>query len=165
MYLYVCIFLVENRVSFLMYENLSWVCFSSCYCTLVVFWPQGSQNPVYSTSKDMFCHEKYVHPFSRNRVCSSPSPRTQRERGTLACGWGGGGPNSDDWGKSLALCLLCAFHIRVRLLPWPSMVLYVKSLFPLPPALQRKSRLCIPFLGIALPQSKCPHSCVCERFI
>ncbi len=28
---------------------------------------------------------------------------------TLACGWGGGGgPNSDDWRKSLAPCLLCA---------------------------------------------------------
>jgi hypothetical protein len=27
---------------------------------------------------------------------------------TLACGWGGGGANSDDWRESLALCLLCA---------------------------------------------------------
>ncbi len=33
------------------------------------------------------------------------------------------------------------------------------------PALQRKSHLCIPFLGIARPQSQFPHSCVCERFI
>jgi hypothetical protein len=32
-------------------------------------------------------------------------------------------------------------------------------------ALQRKSHLCIAFLGIARPQSQCPHSCVCERFI
>jgi hypothetical protein len=31
-------------------------------------------------------------------------------------------------------------------------------------ALQRKSHLCIPFLGIARPQSQFPHSCVCERF-
>ncbi len=31
--------------------------------------------------------------------------------------------------------------------------------------LQRKSSLCIPFLGIARPQSQFPHSCVCERFI
>jgi hypothetical protein len=31
--------------------------------------------------------------------------------------------------------------------------------------LQRKSHLCIPFLGIARPQSLFPHSCVCERFI
>jgi hypothetical protein len=30
---------------------------------------------------------------------------------------------------------------------------------------QRKSPLCIPFLGIARPQSQFPHSCVCERFI
>jgi hypothetical protein len=33
------------------------------------------------------------------------------------------------------------------------------------PTLQRKSNLCIPFLGIAQPQSQFPHSCVCERFI
>ncbi len=31
--------------------------------------------------------------------------------------------------------------------------------------LQRKSHLCISFMGIARPQSKFPHSCVCERFI
>jgi hypothetical protein len=31
--------------------------------------------------------------------------------------------------------------------------------------LQGKSHLCIPFLGIARPQSQFPHSCVCERFI
>ncbi len=31
--------------------------------------------------------------------------------------------------------------------------------------LQRKYHLCIPFLGIARPQSQFPHSCVCERFI
>jgi hypothetical protein len=32
-------------------------------------------------------------------------------------------------------------------------------------ALQRKNHLCIPFLGIAQPQSQFPHSCVCELFI
>ena len=31
--------------------------------------------------------------------------------------------------------------------------------------LQGKSHLCIPFLGIAPPQSQFPHSCICERFI
>jgi hypothetical protein len=31
--------------------------------------------------------------------------------------------------------------------------------------LQRKSHLCIPFLGITWPKSQFPHSCVCERFI
>ncbi len=31
--------------------------------------------------------------------------------------------------------------------------------------LQGKSHLCIPFLGIARPQSQFPQSCVCERFI
>ncbi len=33
------------------------------------------------------------------------------------------------------------------------------------PTLQGKSHLCIPFLGIARPQSLFPHSCVCEQFI
>ncbi len=32
-------------------------------------------------------------------------------------------------------------------------------------ALQRKSHIGIPFLGIAWPQSQFPYSCVCERFI
>jgi hypothetical protein len=32
-------------------------------------------------------------------------------------------------------------------------------------ALQGKSHVCIPFLGIARPQSQFPHLCVCERFI
>jgi hypothetical protein len=32
-------------------------------------------------------------------------------------------------------------------------------------ALQRQFRLYIPFLGIAWPQPKFSHSCVCERFI
>jgi hypothetical protein len=33
-----------------------------------------------------------------------------------------------------------------------------------PSALQRKSHLCIPILGIARPQPQFPQSCVCERF-
>jgi hypothetical protein len=32
-------------------------------------------------------------------------------------------------------------------------------------SLQGKSHLCIPFLGIARPESQFPHSCVCERFL
>ncbi len=34
-----------------------------------------------------------------------------------------------------------------------------------PHALQRKSHLCIPFLGTTRSQFQFPHSCVCERFI
>ncbi len=30
---------------------------------------------------------------------------------------------------------------------------------------QRKSHLCLPFLGIVRPQSRFPHLCVCEKFI
>ncbi len=33
------------------------------------------------------------------------------------------------------------------------------------PTLQRKSHLCIPFLGIGRPQSHFPHSCACVRII
>jgi hypothetical protein len=45
-------------------------------------------------------------------LANVPPPRNLRGGGyTLACLGGGGGwgsPNSDDWRKSLALCLLCA---------------------------------------------------------
>ncbi len=52
------------------------------------------------------------HPLSSQRVC--PSPRNQRG-GTLAYGWGiWGSPNSDDWRKSLALCLLCGLYAPPR---------------------------------------------------
>jgi hypothetical protein len=39
----------------------------------------------------------------------SPHPRPASEcgRATLACRWGAGGPSSDDWKESLALCILC----------------------------------------------------------
>jgi hypothetical protein len=40
-----------------------------------------------------------------------------------------------------------------------------KHLRPTYSTLQRKSHLCIPFLGIARPQSQFPHSCVCEQFV
>ncbi len=40
-----------------------------------------------------------------------------------------------------------------------------RSISPLPPTLQGNLRVCIPFLGIARPQSQFPHSCVCEQFI
>jgi hypothetical protein len=44
-------------------------------------------------------------------------------------------------------------------------VLYYVAFIVIIYALQGKSHLCNPFLGIARPQSKFPHSCVCERFI
>jgi hypothetical protein len=50
------------------------------------------------------------HPLSRQRVC--PSPRNQMGGGgecTRLRVRGRGTPNSDDWRKSLALCLLCAY--------------------------------------------------------
>ncbi len=55
------------------------------------------------------------HPLPRKRLCLPPW--TQRgERATLACGWGGvGGPSSDEWTESLALCILCGILYRVNL--------------------------------------------------
>ncbi len=47
---------------------------------------------------------------------------------------------------------------------WPTWI--VKALAPLASTiLQGKAHLCIPFLGIARPQSQFQHSCVCERLI
>jgi hypothetical protein len=43
--------------------------------------------------------------------------------------------------------------------------LSIGRLYRLLHALQRKSHLCIPFLGIVRPQFQFPHSCVCDRFI
>ncbi len=45
------------------------------------------------------------HPFSRQRVC--PSPRFKGGGARSPAGGGWGSPNSDDWRKSLAVCLLC----------------------------------------------------------
>ncbi len=48
------------------------------------------------------------HPLSRQRVCPSPRNQGGGPGGHIRLrvrGWGS--PNSDDWRKSLALCLLC----------------------------------------------------------
>ena len=50
-----------------------------------------------------------------------PPPRNQREGGGQAhspAGEGWGSPNSDDWRKSLALCLLCEDGVLMMAL-WP----------------------------------------------
>ncbi len=41
----------------------------------------------------------------------------------------------------------------------------VRDLYRMYATLERKSHLCIPFLGIARPQPQFSQSCVCERFI
>ncbi len=46
--------------------------------------------------------------LSRQRVCPSPQNRGGGHTRLPLRGWGS--PNSDDWRKSLALCLLCAVH-------------------------------------------------------
>ncbi len=53
------------------------------------------------------------HRLSRQRVC--PSPRNQRVEGYTRVrvrGWGS--PNSNDWRKSLALCLLCESLLKKK---------------------------------------------------
>ena len=47
-----------------------------------------------------------THPFSRKRVLVETTGGG--EGGPRVRGWGS--PNSDDWRKSLALCLLCGLH-------------------------------------------------------
>ncbi len=48
--------------------------------------------------------------LSRKRVC--PPPGNSKGGGThCPAGEGGGGPRSDDWRKSLALCLLCDWNV------------------------------------------------------
>ncbi len=50
-----------------------------------------------------------THPLSRKPVCLSP-----RNQGDTPLERGWAGPNSDDWSKSQALCLLCVENIRFR---------------------------------------------------
>ncbi len=53
------------------------------------------------------------HPLPRRRVCyyHHPNPGTKGGGGTHSPAIeGAGSPNSDDWRKSLALCLLCSTH-------------------------------------------------------
>ncbi len=70
----------------------------------VLFCPPVSQS-IYipkSTTVSVPSSESEPYPLSRIRVCPPPGGDT------LVCGWGTrGGPNSDDWRKSLALCLHC----------------------------------------------------------
>jgi hypothetical protein len=47
-----------------------------------------------------------AHPLSSKRERPPPPPRNQREGQRSPAGKGIGGPNSDDWRRSLALCLL-----------------------------------------------------------
>ncbi len=53
--------------------------------------------------------------LSRKRVCSAP--RTKGGTHSLT-GEGVGGPNSDDWRKSQAFCLLCGFEGRLDVKCW-----------------------------------------------
>ncbi len=91
-------------------------------------------------------------------------------------------PNSDDWRKSLALCLFCGSPTRLLDRGWRVSVsqfgrgdrhcgtlgIYLLFRYTVQQyILQRKSHLCIPFLGIARPQPQFPHTrtCACEPFI
>jgi hypothetical protein len=73
---------------------------------------------------------------------SVPSPPPKGGGHTRLRLWGVGSPNSTDWRKSLALCLLCTAKTKCR-----------------------NFETNIPRKGISGSQSQFPHSCVCERFI
>jgi hypothetical protein len=59
-----------------------------------------------------------------------------------------------------------SLSVNVSLKGWAPEGCNPLMIFPLPlhHTLQGKSHLCIPFLGIARPQSHFPYSCVCEQF-
>ncbi len=61
--------------------------------------------------------------------------------------------------------LLLVQSLRVCLKDFFIALALFKGRPPWAAALQGKSHLCNPFLGIVQPQSQFPHSCVCERFI
>jgi hypothetical protein len=65
------------------------------------------------------------HPLSRKRVC----PPGTKGGGTDSAAGGGGGPNSDNWRKSIGLCLLCGPHAvnEVELAPSNYSVIISKS--------------------------------------
>ncbi len=64
--------------------------------------PQSTCTTVYVPSSELGLPQ----PLSRKRVCP-PLPKGGRRTRLRLRGWGS--PNSDDWRKSLALCLLCGW--------------------------------------------------------
>jgi hypothetical protein len=56
-------------------------------------------------------------PLSPASVPLPPEPGGGGHTGLRARGWGN--PNSHDWRKSLALCLLCGLKTREKLIPNP----------------------------------------------
>ncbi len=74
-------------------------------------WPQAQSTYIPRVPQCLFpCPNwDHPHPLSRPRV-RSPRPEQKGRGDTVVCGWGGGGPNSDDWRKGLALCLLCGHN-------------------------------------------------------
>jgi len=69
-------------------------------------------------------------PLSRKRACPPLHHPDQRVGGGGHIRLrlrGGGGPNSDDWRKSLALCLLCAKPVLFLCLLWQSKLLNTRS--------------------------------------
>jgi hypothetical protein len=88
------------------------------YCPLWI-WILESTKYIYTWRTHSVCplvRFGTPRPLSRQRVCTSPPPLEPKEGGTIfpehtchgGSGWGRGSTNSDDWRKSLALCLLCA---------------------------------------------------------
>jgi hypothetical protein len=73
------------------------------------------------------------------------------------------------WGgeSDLTLALLCVpiMCISSDGLEWEKLFCWHSVTGVQSPALQRKSHLSVPILGIERPQSQFLHSCVCERFV
>ncbi len=92
------------------------------FFTLNMYWKNKFEittcNTDFPHCKVIIVHIEYqnVCPFvgigsplpPRQQASVSPPLGPKGGGATLPCGWGGGGPNSDDWKESLALCILCA---------------------------------------------------------
>jgi hypothetical protein len=71
--------------------------------------PQSTGTYLYRVPQCTYIPSSELGPAPPPLPQASVPPRNQRvggRGGTLTCGWGS--PNSDDWRKRLALCLLCA---------------------------------------------------------
>ncbi len=98
--------------------------------------------------------------YSHHRSAYSAAGKyVDRSREYINCSMTHGCGNWD-WGRIIPFLGTHLWDFRCSVQPsfYPVQALTYSTL-------QRKSRLCIPFLGIARPQYQIPHSCVCERFI
>jgi hypothetical protein len=89
------------------------------YPTLPNLWQQQPSPPLHFATLHWLLSTRVSVPSSELGPPMQPLPRKRvcpkGGGAALPCGWGGGGPSSDDWQESLALCLLHGVTKRCRL--------------------------------------------------